>query len=323
MSSVQSDCVEARDTTMEPATVGSQTFLYVLLVVTMLLWGGTWPIGRVVSQTVNPWNAAFIRFFLASGPLILLCMKMEGRRALVVHRRYFFRLILLGLTGIFGYSAFFFKGLQTTGAARGALIIGSIPASIALSSALVMGERLRWFGVIGILTALAGVGTVISHGSPVRLLEGSLEVGDLLLLGCVACWTLYTLIGKPVMKELSPLVVVTWSCIIGTILIAPFAFASGVIETVKIADARLWWSLAYLAICGTSLAYYWYYYALNRLGPMRTSIFINLVPIFGVTFGCLALNETLPLSLLAGGTLVIAGVTLTLRAGKPKAESSI
>lgn len=290
--------------------------LYALLVFTMILWGGTWPAGRIVAKTMNPWNAAFIRFFIATVPMIWFCMRGKGWSGLGVERRHLPRLILLGFTGIFGYSAFFFSGLQTTDAARGALIIGCIPACISLISIIFMGERIRWYGGLGIALALIGVATVISNGSPSTLIEGSFKKGDLLIVGCVVCWTAYTLIGRPLMKEVPALRVATWACIFGTLFLAPFAIYAGVLKAVTETTSAAWLGLVYLAIGGTSLAYYWYYHALNQLGSVRTGIFINLVPVFGVLFGLLALKETLPLSLAAGGILVITGVSLTVRAGR-------
>lgn len=317
------ECLAKADTDLASDAETSRPLLYLTLVATMVLWGGTWPAGKVIASKVTPWNAAFIRFFIASLPLTIICLRLGKRSIFAVTRRQMLRLSLLGITGIFGYSTFFFMGLRTTTSSRAALIVGSIPACIALSSALFTGERMRWFGIVGIGTALCGVGTVLSHGSPSLLLAGDFNIGDLLILGCVVCWTSYTLIGKPLMKQLSPLVVVTWACILGTAILAPFAIADGLLQAIVEMDAKRWWCLLYLALFGTSLAYFWYYHALNRLGPMRTGIFINLVPIFGFVLGCLILDEKPTLSLVSGGILVVLGVTLTILAGNKRAAKPV
>jgi drug/metabolite transporter (DMT)-like permease len=54
----------------------------------------------------------------------------------------------------------------------------------------------------------------------------------------------------------------------------------------------------------------------QRIGPSRTAVFINLVPVFGVTFGAVLLGEPVLASMVIGGALVIAGVALTNRAQK-------
>lgn len=298
--------------------------VYALLVVSMALWGGTWPVGRVVAASVNPWNAAFLRFIMATTALVVICLQAKGRGALRVRRGLLPQLLMLGATGIFGYSFLFFSGLQTTPAGRAGLIVGCIPVSIALFSSLFSRKRLPLLGLAGILLSLVGVSVVISNGNPLVLLHGKVRAGDLMILGCVFCWTAYTLLARPVMKELSPLVALTWSCIMGTLLILPFALAGGLWQDITGARWAEWGGLAYLGVVATSLAYYWYYNAIRHVGPVGAGIFINLVPLFAVLLGCIFLNEPLYISQILGGIMVISGVVITVRASnsqKPRSRS--
>jgi drug/metabolite transporter (DMT)-like permease len=69
-------------------------------------------------------------------------------------------------------------------------------------------------------------------------------------------------------------------------------------------------SVLYLGVLGTSVAFVWYYQAVQRLGAARTVIFNNLVPVFGASFGVLLLGEPLLPSMLVGGAIAVAGVML-------------
>lgn len=288
--------------------------VFLMLVGTMALWGGTWPVGRVVSASVEPWNAAFLRFAMASFALVVICIRTGGLRSLRLRASLLPVLVLLGATGIFGYSFLFFSGLKTTDAGRAGLIVGCIPASIALFSSLIARERPPLQAMAGILMSLLGVWVVISHGHPLTLLGGEIRSGDLMILGCVFCWTAYTLLARLVMRDLAPLVAVTWSCLLGTIFILPFALAGGLLREIQSTSATAWAGLVYLGVPATSLAYYWYYHAIRRIGGMATGMFINLVPLFAVASGCLFLGEKFRMSEVFGGLLVIAGVVLATRA---------
>lgn len=294
----------------------SRAVLYLLLVLVMLFWGGTWPAGRIISEKLNPWNSAFLRFAMATIPMVILCCWKGGLRGLTIKPSHLSRLIILGLTGILGYSAFFFTGLQTTTAARGAMIVGSIPGCVALASMLIFKERLRWYASVGIPLAFFGVLVVLFDGSFEQLLIAEIRRGDVYILGCVCCWTIYTLVGKPLLQEIPPLIVLTWAAIIGTSLMLPISLSRGLMDQIKSLDVVAWSVLLYLAIPGTLLAYMGYYYVLQIVGPVSTSIFINLVPVFGVFFGGVILKEPLSLSLLIGGGLVLSGVLITLKAKK-------
>jgi drug/metabolite transporter (DMT)-like permease len=72
-----------------------------------------------------------------------------------------------------------------------------------------------------------------------------------------------------------------------------------------------WASIAYLGVGGTALAFVWYAQGLQRLGPARTAVFNNLVPVFGATFGALLLGEAILPSMVVGGLIALAGVSLT------------
>jgi len=280
----------------------------------MALWGGTWPVGRVVATAVGPWTAALLRFALAGGALVLICILQGGLRILLVRAALLPRLFLLAASGIFGYSFLFFTGLQTTDASRAGLIVGCIPVCIALSAALIARRRPSLLAMAGILISLLGVSVVISRGNPLILLRGDVRPGDLMILGCVFCWTAYTLLARRVMLEVPPLVAVTWSCLMGTALILPFAIHGGFLQEIRHIDGTVWTGLVYLGVPATSLAYYGYYHAIRRIGGVASGIFINLVPLFALLFGWLFLDETLHAGELLGGLLVISGVITAMRA---------
>ncbi len=286
--------------------------VYALLVMSMLLWGGTWVAGRIVARTIPPWDAAFLRFLMGSVFLLAMCLASGGVKSLVPKRHHLVPLLLLGITGIFGYSTLFFRGLQTIEAGRAALIVGFSPSCIALASAVFLRERLSLASVGGILLAFAGVAVVMSNGDIGAMLAGGVAIGDLMIVGCVICWTAYTLIGRRVMRDLAPLVVVTWSCVVGTLLLFPLALHSGMLTNMQGWTTSGWVGLVYLGPFATSLAYYWYYDAISRIGSVRSAIFINLVPVFALLLGALLLGETLSASLMIGGGMVMAGVYVTV-----------
>ena len=69
----------------------------------------------------------------------------------------------------------------------------------------------------------------------------------------------------------------------------------------------------YLGVLGTSVAFVWYYQAVQRLGAARTVIFNNLVPVFGASLSVLLLGEPLLPSMLLGGAIAVAGVMLVTK----------
>jgi len=283
---------------------------YVKLFLMAVFWGGTFIAGRVIARDVPPFSAAFSRFVMASALLLLLTWRVEGRLP-AIKRGHIIPIILLGMTGVFGYNIFFFKGLQTISAGRASVIVASNPIIITILSALFFKEKLTLIKAAGILISVTGAVAVISRGDPSQVFTGSLGWGELFIFGCVLSWVAYSLIGKVVMAELTPLIAVTYSAVVGTLALLLPAYLEGVTRNFVHYSALSWLGLFYLALFGTVLAFQWYYQGIRELGPTKASIFINFVPISGVVLAFLTLGEPLTPSLLLGAILVSTGVYVT------------
>ena len=284
--------------------------IYGKLLLTAFLWGGTFVAARVVTQHVEPFSASFLRFVVASFFLILLAGKRKAS-FLLLKKNQLLPAILLGMTGIFTYNVFFFMGLKTVTASRASLIVATNPVFISLFSVPLFKERMNAGKVMGIILCLAGAAIVISHGDMTEIFRGKLGWGEVYILGCVASWVAYSLIGKVIMKDLSPLHAVTYSCLIGTLALFFPAWQEGIYEQVMTYTAIDWTGIFYLGFFGTVLGFLWYYEGIQVIGPSRTAVFINFVPVSGVLLGWLLLDESINLSLLTGAALVIGGVYLT------------
>ena len=216
----------------------------------------------------------------------------------------------MGMTGIFLYNFFFLKGLKLIEAGRASIIVATNPIFIALMSVVFFRERLNLLKLAGILVSVTGAVTVITRGELVTAIGGGFGWGELYILGCVGSWVAYSLLGKVVMTELSPLAAVTYSSLIGTAGLFPAAVMEGLFSSGGIGPAA-WVNAAYLGFFGTVLGFVWYYQGIQRIGPVRAGIFINFVPVSAVLLAFVFLDEPITISLLAGAILVSSGVYLT------------
>jgi drug/metabolite transporter (DMT)-like permease len=293
--------------------------LYGKLVATAVIWGGTFIAGRVLAQQMGPYSAAFMRFLVASTCLTLFVLKTDGKVPRL-NRRQVLPALLLGLTGVFGYNVCFFSGLKTVTAGRASLIIATNPVFIALLAGILFREHFGLVRVLGIALSITGAATVIGHGRPQLLFQGALGRGELLILGSVASWVAYTLIGKVAMREMSPVVAVTYSCLIGALALLPPAVIEGLWENLSTCSSQAWLSILYLGLLGSALGFIWYYQGIKAIGPARAGVFINIVPLSSVLLAFILLHEPVDASLLAGAALIITGVYLSNRV--PKAQAS-
>ncbi|MBT8352392.1 MAG: DMT family transporter [Deltaproteobacteria bacterium] len=286
--------------------------IYLKLFLTAAFWGGTFIAGKILAENVGPFSASFLRFLTASLCLLLITWKIEGRFP-GIRNKQIFPLILLGLTGVFSYNLFFFKGLRLIDAGRASIIIANNPIFITLLSMLLFKERITLLKFVGVLISVTGAVIAISRGDLNNIMTGGLGFGEFFIFCCVASWVCYSLIGKAVMTDLSPLVSVTYSAIIGTACLFIPALFEGILSDMKYYMTSEWISIFYLGFFGTVLGFVWYYEGIKKIGPTRAGLFINFVPITAIILAFLILKEPLTLSLFVGALFVCSGVYLTNR----------
>jgi drug/metabolite transporter (DMT)-like permease len=228
--------------------------VYAKLFLTAVFWGGTFIAGRQVSQHLDAFGIAFLRFAAASVFLLTLMWVKEGQFILITSDQ-LLPILLLGMTGIFTYNVLFFKGLRLIEAGRASLIIAISPAFIALGSALFFRERLGLVRIVGIPLSMLGAVIVISRGKLGQIVNGGVGWGELSILGCVLSWTGYSLIGKVVLRRLSPLASVAYSAVVGAAALLPPALAHGLASSLTRAGLMDWTSILYLAIFGTVVGF--------------------------------------------------------------------
>jgi drug/metabolite transporter (DMT)-like permease len=113
------------------------------------------------------------------------------------------------------------------------------------------------------------------------------------------------------MKDLSALVAVSYSSIVGAVGLFIPAYLEGMVQHFFHYTAMEWFGIFYLGFFGTVLGFVWYYEGIRAIGATRASQFINFVPISAVLLAFFLLAEPITSSLVVGTVMVCAGVYLT------------
>ena len=251
-----------------------EMWIYLKLLLTDVLWAGTFIAGRILGRKggpADPASAAFLRFFFASLIMIVLVKAVE-KRLPRLNARQWFAMFLLGLTGIFLYHIVFLTGLKTVEAANASVIIATSPVFISLLSAYVFKEIITPVKFTGIILSVFGAIYVATKGDFYYFFKNGISNGQIFIIGCLICWVLYSIIGKILLEGLSPIVTVAYSSVIGTVLLFFVALYNGILGEMKLYLAEDWFSILYLAVFGTVVGYIWFCEGLDKIGPARTLV---------------------------------------------------
>jgi len=284
-----------------------------MLILTTLAWGVGFPVAKLGINYIPLFTYAFLRFFITS-MLFSVILIVRYKHVLRDIKENFLMLSLMALSGFTAYNFFYLYSLKLTLVSNSALIVAFNPALTALIAAVVLKEKVNFLMIAGIVLSLLGVIFIISHGSMELIEKLEFNIGDLSMIAATFLWAVYSVAGKIVMRKLPFLEATGIAVILGTIYLAPFALFESGNKNLLSYPAIAWASVAYMSIFATFFGFSAWYKGIERFGAAKTSVFVNLVPVFGVAASAILLHERISISAIIGGLLVITGVLITNRA---------
>jgi drug/metabolite transporter (DMT)-like permease len=213
-------------------------------------------------------------------------------------------------------------GLTMTTAVRTGWLIGLIPIWSAVLAAIFLGEAFGIRKVLGLLLGTVGAVVVITRGElSLRVLTLPATRGDLLILASTINWAIYTILGRNTLKRVGSTVATAAGMAIGWLMLAPFfVHAAGWQEYRSISAAGLL-AILFLGIGCSGLGYLFWYTALEHLEASQVSAFLHLEPLITLVAAVALLGESVAISTVLGGVLVVIGVLMVQRADSQEAPS--
>ena len=283
---------------------------YMLVTGTALSFAASTVVQRGVHEDLPPVGATFWRWFLAALVLWpIVWHELPSKMALI--SRYRCLILLLGLL-LVGSSAIFFLGLNFTTAINATLINASQPALTVLPAWLLTRDRITPRQSIGILAALGGIVVMLSQGNLVVFLALEFNAGDILALAAVLGWTIYATSLHRLPAELGFAVTLFVIFLAGSLLVLPFYIIESALFRPMPLSVSATGIIAFLGIVTSLGGMALWNAALHTVGPNRATIFLNLVPVFGVLLAIIFLGEQLYLYHLAGAGLVGLGIVMVV-----------
>lgn len=274
---------------------------------TILIWGTTFISTKVLLTSFQPVEILFLRFVLG---FLALCL-IYPRRLRLGERRQELWFAAAGLCGVTLYYLLENIALTYTLASNVGVLVSVSPVFTALfSHFLLRREKLRPDFFAGLAVALAGVVLLSYNGSAVLKLDPR---GDVLALLAAAIWSAYSLITRHISSFGYPVVQTTRRIFAyGLVFMLPALLIFGfrpsleaVLEPVNLLN------LVYLGLGACALCFVTWNFAVGKLGAVKTSTYIYLVPVVTLATSALVLGEPVtPLSAV-GAALTVAGLALS------------
>ncbi|MBI9085953.1 MAG: DMT family transporter [Desulfobacterales bacterium] len=281
---------------------------YALLAIAPLCWAGNIVLARGVVEMIPPVSFALWRWTLA---FVLLLPFAWGhvRRDWPEAVRHWKIVLFLSVTGITGFNTLLYTAVHTTTAINGALIQTAMPAIIVLICLVAFGERATRIQVFGVGLCMAGATAVVLRGRWATLRQMDFAQGDLIMVVAVVLYAMYSA-GLRRRPKIHPLSFMAITFGVGALGLLPLYGWEMSRTPAFVPSFEVVASIFYVAVFPSIVAYFCWNGGIDRLGPNRGGLFINLIPVFASLMAVVWLGESLKLFHLAGMTLIAAGMVL-------------
>ncbi|MGO1317985.1 MAG: DMT family transporter [Cellulomonadaceae bacterium] len=287
-----------------PPTARARAAAVASLLGATLFWAGNYIVGARAVASIDPLSLVLLRWALALVPLVVVAQLVERPDWRAVLRSWPW-LVGLSIFGLLGYNLLLYSALQFTTPFNASLVNAFNPALITLAAAAVLHQRLTTRAVAGVGMALIGVLVVLSGGDITRLVVG-FGPGELLMIGAIGVWTVYTIVGR-LAPRVPPIAATAVQAAVSVAILAPVSLVTGGPALPQTPSVLA--SLVFIAVFPSVLSYLLWNSALDVIPPARAGVFLNLITVFTAAFTILA-GEPYTATQIVGGVIVIAGVAL-------------
>jgi drug/metabolite transporter (DMT)-like permease len=278
---------------------------WLLFFILGFMWGSSYLFIKIAVDSFGTFTLIALRLLIGAA-FLWVAFRMNGT-SLPRDRRIYGHLVVMALINITIPFALITWAEQSVDSALAAILNATVPLFvIVIAQMFLPDEPIRINGIVGLAVGFVGVVMLVSPG--LVSATGDLA-GSIALLGSSLAYALGNVYNRRNVRGLPPLVPAVFQVTFALVIVSVLALLLEQPWTAR-PDAGDWFSVVWLGIFGSGLAYVLYFRLLGRWGATRTSLVAYLLPVYGIVLGFLVLQEPIDLTLIVGTSLVIGGVAL-------------
>lgn len=288
-----------------------KTTAYIIMVIVSFFWAGSFVAGKFSAPEVPAFSSSFLRLGLATVMLFpIVWFKTKGK--MKIARSDLKTIIALGVIGMFGYQVLFFISVKYTTVIATSTINSMNPLFVTLILAFVLKDKINLKTGIALLISFFGVVMAITDGNFGILIDQALNIGNLFMAVAILCWSIYGVISQVsgINLRYEPITVTFYAFLIASILLLPFFIFEQPWVFMPEMTGNGWTAILYMAIFPSVIGYSLQQESIKAIGIQKTSIFINLVPIFSMGLSIIMLGDSFSIAKGIAILAVIVGVVL-------------
>jgi drug/metabolite transporter (DMT)-like permease len=270
------------------------------------MWGSSYLFIKLAVDSFGTFTLIAIRLLI--GATFLWVVLRASRTPLPRSRRTYGHLLVMACVNIVVPFTLITWAERSVDSALASILNSTVPLFVIVIAPMFLPEEpIRLNSLVGLAVGFAGVVVLVSPGLVAA--DGS-PAGELALLGSSFAYACGNVYARRNVRGLPPLIPAVFQVTFALLIVGALALIVDQPWRSVTSDARAWFSVVWLGIFGSGLAYLAYFRLLAHWGATRTSLVAYLLPVVGIVLGFLVLQEPIDATIVAGTVLIIAGVAL-------------
>ena len=269
------------------------------------MWGSSYLFIKLAVDDFGTFTLVALRLLV--GAALLWIVVRIAKQPLPRERRTYGHLLVMAIINITIPFLLITWAEQSVESSLAAILTSPVPLfAIVLSAIFLQDEPMRVNGVVGLVVGFIGVVIITSRGLSG---EGSSAIGELALLGAAFSYACGAVYSRRNVRGLPPMIPAVFQVTFAAIITGVIALLFEEPWTAT-PDAQAIFSILWLGILGSGLAYLLVFRLFAAWGATRTTLVAYLIPVWGIVLGYLVLQEPIDAAVIVGTALVIAGIGL-------------
>ena len=282
-----------------------QKWAFVLPLIAVLIWSLNIAVTRYVADYISPVSISFYRWFVAFLILTPFMLPNVWKQRAVIGKD-LGKLAVLSAFGMVLYQGLSYTAAHYTTATNMGIVNAFVPVFTIFISYLILKDVPNRFAIFGSLLSFAGLIYVMSQGHISSLFEQGGHWGDAVMVVAVSFYAFYGVFLKKWQLKLPLLTSLYVQIGFALLYHVPFLLWFG-LDGINADNAA---SVLYAGVFPSLIAPLLWMVAVQAIGPNRTSIFMNLMPVFTAIIASLWLSEHWTIYHTIGGMMILVGIIM-------------
>lgn len=282
---------------------------YIFALFAVFFWSFNVIVSKYFSNSFTPWQLSFGRWFFAMIVILPFTFSDIIKYRKEICKNFAF-ILSSSIIGIMFQNTFIYIAGHTISAIDMSLIGVLGPIFLIVFSVIFLKEKIKAEQMFGLIITIFGLVFVISRGNLINLKKFDFKIGDLWMLASSIFFGIYGTFMNKKPKELSEILILSVSIIVGVILMTPFFVLSLNINPIFPLSNKFIFVMIYMGVVNSLIAFLLWNTAINKYGSIKIGIIYYLMPIFSMIESHFILGEKITINQVYGGLLVILGISI-------------